>query len=81
MEFNWFERANIFEKFDENWFKFDLFNSTQNIRWSQIFINWIRLKLVRFDLKIYNSNDLKGETIFEKFDKNHFKIDLFKHQA
>ena len=29
---------------------------------------------IRFDSKIHNSNDLKGEKIFEKFDKNQFEI-------
>ena len=63
----------IFEKFNEFWFEFDLFDSTPNIGWSQILRKWIHSKL---DLKIYNSIDLKGEKIFEKFEKKSIQNSL-----
>ena len=33
-----------------------------------------RLKFVRFDSKICDAIDSKGQKIFEKFDKNQFEI-------
>ena len=45
----WFKKEKIFEKFDENQFKFDSFDSTPTIGWSQIFINWIQFENLQFD--------------------------------
>ena len=36
-------------QFDENPFKFDSFDSTPTIGWSQIFINWIQFENLQLD--------------------------------
>ena len=64
----------IFKKFIENSFKFNSFDSTPTIGWSQIFRKKIHSKFVPLDSKIYYSIDLKGEKMSEKFDKNQFEI-------
>ena len=45
------KRQKIFEKFDENLFEFNSFDSTSTteIGWSKIIKNWICSKFVRFD--------------------------------
>ena len=55
----------IFEKYDEN--KFELFDSTPTIGWSQI---GICSKFVGFDSKICDFIDSKEQRILEKFDEN-----------
>ena len=47
--FDWFKKAKMFKKFDENWFKFNLFDSTLITSGSQMIRNWISSKFLRFD--------------------------------
>ena len=54
--------------------KFVRFDLTPTIGWCQIFRCRIRATFDRFDSKIYDSIDSKGEKKFEKFDKNQFEI-------